>query len=224
MKTSAKNHLITRLALALIVQLAGLSAWASIVTSSALLPQQQYVSPTTWHALYANGIYVKDFWHGEFTAGFAPPTPGQSDTHSFGSTGRFKASTDGGLSWADFWAPAPATVSIAWDYADLDGTQHYKTEMTALDAGGGSLPPGFMIRESPSKSSAGETTFKDLGDGMYRISSFFDIWTEISIDGGVNWSSAEDPIRMELVPEPSTWYGGFLLLAVALSAFRRVRR
>jgi hypothetical protein len=53
---------------------------------------------------------------------------------------------------------------------------------------GGSLPPGMMIRESPTLASTGQTTITDLGGGQFRIDSFFDVFTELSLDGGQSWS------------------------------------
>ena len=51
-------------------------------------------------------------------------------------------------------------------------------------------PAGVMVRESPSKASLGSTTVRAMPGG-YAIGSFFDIFTEVSLDGGATWS----PIR-----------------------------
>ena len=67
---------------------------------------------------------------------------------------------------------------------------------------------GVMLRESPMYASTGETTITDLEDGTYYIDSFFDIFTELSVDGGMTWMPDLDPpVRMVLqntVPEPSS--------------------
>jgi PEP-CTERM motif len=75
----------------------------------------------------------------------------------------------------------------------------------------------FLLRESPTESSTGVTTLTSLGGGQYQIDSFFDIFTELSLDGGNTWTPA-----VAQVPEPST----FVLMTLAgLSAlFLRRRR
>lgn len=57
----------------------------------------------------------------------------------------------------------------------------------------------FIIRESPSRPSRGETTITSLPGGQFQIDSFFDIWTEMSLDGGNSWAPAADQ-----VPEPAS--------------------
>jgi len=79
----------------------------------------------------------------------------------------------------------------------------------------------FLIRENPVLSSAGQTGITDLGGGMYNIESFFDVFTELSVDGGENWISSTDSFRMELVPEPTT-IGLLGLGSLALLRKRRV--
>ena len=46
--------------------------------------------------------------------------------------------------------------------------------------------PGFgmiEIRESPTMASIGQTAITDIGGGLYEIESFFDVFTELSVDG-----------------------------------------
>jgi hypothetical protein len=80
-----------------------------------------------------------------------------------------------------------------------------------------------MIRESPTRASTGKTTVTDIGapgpgpgnDG-FHIDSFFDVFTEISLDGGMTWipKSGLRGTRVNLggVPEPSS----ILLVGLAL--------
>lgn len=77
------------------------------------------------------------------------------------------------------------------------GPRVFQTEMLALNISGTHDPTTtFMIRESPTLASAGRTTIESLPGGQYRIDSFFDIFTELSLDGGQTWAPA--------VPEPGT--------------------
>ena len=104
----------------------------------------------------------------------------------------------------------------------LTGT--FQTEMLSLNLSGGSLPPGVMIRESPTLQSTGLTTITDIGGGLYKIDSFFDVFTELSIDGGQTWMpSTSGPGHVTLVPEPTS----LSLLGmgrVSLAGFVRRRR
>ena len=61
-------------------------------------------------------------------------------------------------------------------------------------------PPGLgpiMIRESPTLASVGQHTLHpmpgtpSMPDGMLFIDSFFDVFTELSIDGGQTWTPAD---------------------------------
>jgi hypothetical protein len=101
----------------------------------------------------------------------------------------------------------------------------FDTEMLQLDLSGGTLPPGVMIRESPTLQSTGQTRLTDIGGGNYRIHSFFDVFTELSLDGGQQWFPSDGPLHLEGVPEPSTLtLAGLGLVACAAMAIRRVRR
>ena len=57
----------------------------------------------------------------------------------------------------------------------------------------------MMLRESPSLPSRGKTSVQGLGR-TYRIGSFFDVFTEISLDGGQTWSPVVNPTHLELQP------------------------
>ena len=77
-----------------------------------------------------------------------------------------------------------------------------------------------MIREDPTRASLGSTDITDIGGGLYHIDSFFDVFTELSVDGGSSWSACDYSTRMYLVPEPVT----LVLLALGgLAAIRRRR-
>ncbi len=167
------------------------------------MPNGQYISPTAWFQLYANGIVIKDVRHKLFTQWMEPPVFGASQTHTFDSQLDFQLSTDGGAHFIAARAPATMTVQIS-DQREFQGRTTYETEVTQLNISGGDLPAGVMIRESPTKASLGGNSHLAGGGGGgagggAAISSFFDIFTEVSTDGGGSWSSATNgPARMEL--------------------------
>lgn len=186
-------------------------------------PNTSYIADLTRvHALYNAGLWqLIDPIHWGFLQSFPPPPPGGTTTHPFGSTVNFKASTDGGLTFHPFSAPAAVTVRV--DHAsDFPGGSNYDTEMLQLDIGGGNLPPGVMIRESPTRASTGHTVITQVPTG-YEIQSFFDIFTDISVDGGQNWFEQENgPTRVSLRCPDSG--GTTALLGGSLALLGWVRR
>lgn len=105
----------------------------------------------------------------------------------------------------------------------LTGT--FSTEMLAMELTGNTPFGPVMIRESPTLPSVGQTTVSEVGGGQYQIDSFFDIFTELSLDGGEHWipQSTPGPKRMTLPDAAST--AGMLVLALGtlLAAARRSR-
>jgi hypothetical protein len=66
------------------------------------------------------------------------------------------------------------------------------------------LPGGLMIRESPSLASSGQTTITDLGGGQFKIDSFFDVFTELSLDGGQSWHPSNGSMHVTENPYSPT--------------------
>ena len=79
-----------------------------------------------------------------------------------------------------------------------------------------------IIRENPTSASLGQIGIYDTGGGDFRIENLFDIFTELSLDGGATFASDSNaPHRMVLVPEPGVL---MLLVAGAAAMIRRRRR
>jgi len=71
------------------------------------------------------------------------------------------------------------------------GTKRLQLTPPFLGAGCGPL----ASRESPTLASTGETRITP-SPGGFMISSFFDVFTELSLDGGKTWSPASQPGHM----------------------------
>ena len=157
----------------------------------------KYVSPRDYHIALANGTVISNISHQFFTQSQFPPLPnGPPTTHQFDSQVDMDLSVNGGP-FTRVRAPAAVSVQVR-HRASEGGTQVYDTEMLALNIQGGDLPVGVMLRESPSKQSLGGTAITPQTDGTFRIGSFFDIFTEVSLNGGGNWIPAGNPGHVEL--------------------------
>ena len=174
----------------------------AITVPSNLLPPPNdlYISPAQFHVRFANGIIIRDIRHSFFTRSLPPPPPGVPQIHEFGSQVDYQISTDRGLSFRHGRSPAPVVVQLSQQSDDGDA-QIYDTEMLQLDLQGGDLPPNTILRESPTRQSTGGTAIQRNADGTFRIGSFFDIFVELSVDGGLTWSPGQEPAHVELVCE-----------------------
>jgi len=120
----------------------------------------------------------------------------------------------GGPTLPDFSPGDTAAASIT-GLVDAPPLHTYATEMLALDLVG--LPFGARIRESPTRPSLGGHTV--VGAGPYQIDSFFDVFTELSLDGGATWIPSTDSVHI-INPEP----GSLALLIGAAPLVLRRRR
>jgi len=78
---------------------------------------------------------------------------------------------------------------------DKDGLPDVALEITQLDLRGvTSLGGTIDIRKSPDQLSTGQIEMRDPVGG-FHVDSFFDIWTEISIDGGNTWTPAQNTVQ-----------------------------
>lgn len=144
-----------------------------------------------FHAKYADGTNVYDLSdprHQKFTDCDSLPrsVPGASTDHTFGSFVAAQLSVNG-LPPQPVFGPAVTRVRMQFD-SQTGPTRFFDTEMLQLDISGGPL----LIRESPTRASTGRTAVTDVGGGMYQIDSFFDVFTELSLDGGQTWYPSTD--------------------------------
>jgi len=78
-------------------------------------------------------------------------------------------------------------------------TGQFQAEIVSMILSGyiqGVVP--IMIRESPTLASSGQIGIEDADPGFF-IESFFDVFTELSVDGGNTWIASTGSVRVELV-------------------------
>lgn len=112
-------------------------------------------------------------------------------------------SFDGGSNWFPSNSPGTRVVIGSNPTGQSGNTSFFDVEIVELRLETVAFN-GCKMRESPTMASTGQAAITDIGGGMYHIDSFFDIWTELSLDGGQSWMPASGSQRIELVPEPGT--------------------
>lgn len=180
-------------------------------------PGADYEAPTNAQTAFGDDIRARNFDHGGLTNPIDPPPVGESREYTaFGTTVDFEVSIDGGITFMPLSGQGDVRVRITNPVA-VESTGVFQTEMLALDISGGSLPPGTMIRESPSLVSPGEHVVLPAG-GDFLVGGFFEVWLELSMDGGQTWTPAQTPVHVQMqlegVPALSGW--GLIILALLL--------
>jgi hypothetical protein len=107
------------------------------------------------------------------------------------------AKMDFGLGPVDVTLTGPVTT-IAYGKAG-NTTGLFDTEMVSMSLSGSAGDSNIQLRESPTLASLGEADIMDLGGGLYQIDSFFDVFTELSVDGGPWMPQVNQPVRLILV-------------------------
>ncbi|MFN0113880.1 MAG: hypothetical protein ACKVPY_04305, partial [Paracoccaceae bacterium] len=172
--------------------LAGLVApgHASLITSDPSLPPVggAYVTPAGVHATYTAGalqIILSQIQHSGFSNIIRTPV-GADERENFDSiVSGLVSVTNGGF---PVFTNQPLTLSgpvetlVQGKVGNVTGS--FQTEMLALSLSGVSPLGPVMIRESPTLQTLGQTDIIPIGGGLYQIDSFFDVFTELSIDGG----------------------------------------
>lgn len=167
-------------------------------------------------------VFVDD-WNWTMTGGpHFPPPPGPP------ATGTSPAESAAHVTLPGLPPGVPVEGPMFLSFFDVfteitpGGTQTFDTEMLSMDLTG--TVPGvgpFMIRESPTRPSHGRYSVTPIGGGGgYHIDSFFDIWTELSLDGGQTWTPAESSAHFRISPSP----GAIGLLGMGALVLGRRRR
>ncbi|HEY2951519.1 MAG TPA: hypothetical protein VGK40_02995, partial [Verrucomicrobiae bacterium] len=169
-------------------------------------PNAAYVTPANAPVIpYFDGIITRNYIHYQLAPHFPPPLLGTTQTWTFGGLAQFQVTLNGGGTWLDVVAQANTTVRLAHSASSEPEPQPYvnstiqtfDTELLQLDISGGNLPAGVRLRSNPAQHSRGQATIQRTGGG-FNLSSFIDIWTQISLDNGANWFDAKTDQRVVL--------------------------
>jgi hypothetical protein len=138
--------------------------------------------------------YLRDLSLDSLGSSAPLPSAGNSQTYNSSSTiVNFQISQNG----VDFY-PATLSGSSTIEVYNTNGvsgnTTVYSMQMTQLAASGSWVGGSVYLRESPTLATLGQHTVAPDPRG-YRISSFFDVFTELSPDN-VNWYPANRSLRV----------------------------
>jgi hypothetical protein len=105
-------------------------------------------------------------------------------------------------------------------------TGSWDTELVSLSLSGSVLgfPVTVGLDSDPANPSVGETSITPIGLDQFRISSFFDVFVEITVDGTTPLRTTLGPIHAEAVqavPEPSSMAALAIALPIMLALYRR---
>jgi len=201
-----------------IALVAGLAAFylssslrASYVSSNLRFPAPQYMGTNPVEYATPGGVYRVGRGHDFFDIFTEPPpgvalptSPGVPQVNSF-----FDVFAEFDLALlpaapVSTHAPAPLMTSVTKLNGLPPGEPVFGTELLQMNITGGGMPVGVMIRESPTRQSLGRHSITELGGGLYEIDSFFDVFTELSIDGGQTWTPGNTANRLVgVAPEPT---------------------
>jgi hypothetical protein len=204
---------------------AGMS-FGQVTTSNPGLPPNTgaYMTPSQVHADYSGpglAIVLSQVSHEPFanTAQISDNSATKTETESFNSQLTGMVSVNGSPSTA-FTLTGPVSVEAFGKDGNVTGT--FNTQMTSMDLTGTILGNPVEIMLDPANPTTGQTSITSVGGGLYQITSFFDVFTELSLDGGntfIPQNNGPSVVNLEPLPEPTS----ISLLGVGVFALLRRR-
>jgi hypothetical protein len=162
---------------------------------------------------------LNPFYHFGFTDIVVIPS-GPNELASFDSTLSGSANVGGTI--IPFTLTGPVNVTTFGNVGMVTGT--FAEQMTSMDLTGQVAGHSVELMLNPTPASTGSTTITDLGGGLFDIHSFFDVFTELSIDGGAFApGSGSTLLTLSSIPEPSTWIM-YVTAGLIVSGYARWRR
>jgi hypothetical protein len=150
----------------------------------------------------AGTIQARNFSHGNLPNPITPPPINATAFYTApASVVTVELSVDGQTWFPPTPASGPVNIKIT-NTTGTGSTSTFDTEMLQLDLSGNGPFGPFMLRESPTKQSLGRHSIRPDPRG-YRISSFFDVFLELSTDGGNQWIPTDRSIRVQASSPPA---------------------
>jgi len=120
---------------------------------------------------------------------------------------------------------ADAEMTIIGRSTNTDATQPrtFDIELVSLQLRSVSLLPDFVLRESPTMPSTGQLIMTPVPGttGQWDVDSFFDVWTELSVDRGATFIFSDGPMPQIAFNFPSPGSLSVLTLASIVGLRRR---
>ena len=202
-------------------------AWGSAISLTSNLPPDsgEYRTADQVHADYASeALFELDNIRHHFFLNIAHPPCGPGcEMDQFDSTLDADLFLDD-VSQGHVVMTGQVLVQVFNKNVGNPGTP-FPTEMLQLNLSGVTPFGPILIRESPTLASLGQTQIDALGNGTFQIDSFFDVFTELSLDSGATWipSNGSSQVSLHETPEPGTFVLSGLAL-VGLGFLTRRRR
>jgi hypothetical protein len=95
----------------------------------------------------------------------------------------------------------------------------FNAQITDFDFTGAFAGHAFAIMQNPAFPSTGVTTISEIADRKFLVTSFFDVFAELSIDGGPFVPGPPRHTVVQAVPEPAS--GVLAILGIFAFALRR---
>lgn len=158
------------------------------------------------HAIYPGPIEMRDPRYKCFTNVYRQAV-GSDEDETFDCIWECKMDFGSGL--VSVTLTGLANHRVYGKVANTTGT--FDAEIISMSLSGSVGGYDIQLRESPTLSSLGVTDIMDLGGGLYEINSFFDVYTELSVDGGQWTPQTTQAARIILVPastvstQPTSW-------------------
>lgn len=127
-------------------------------------------------------------------------------------------------------------MTTEYQGTDSSGADLFACDLVSMQASVSDLDgDGILLRESPTKSSTGRFDIEQtlpatsvpgikglqpLASNGFKILSFFDVFTDVSLDGGKTFSSSEGATHLQGTPEPAS----MAAMGVGIAALLRRRR
>lgn len=142
--------------------------------------------------------------HGVFTGSVSPPSEvGQSVLSTYLATfvGELVLRPPVAESMVTHALTVQAQMAERITLSETRGSaQIFQTELVTFELRGSGMPDNILVREGSELASAGVTTVTAVSGGLNRVESYYDVWLEISLDGGRSWHQAQNAVRMTLRP------------------------